>query len=58
VHYQEWIEGWELVKNQDYQEIVARTGTVGTSGGTPFAHIDKDTWAKAYKDNYYLTDTA
>ena len=42
VHFQEWIEGWELIKDTDYVEISDKDGAdaaKGTSGGTPFGHI-------------------
>ena len=55
VHFQEWIEDWELTKDTDYVEISYKDSSneaYGTSGGTPFGHIVPAKWKKAYKYNY------
>jgi hypothetical protein len=56
VHFQEWIEGWELTKDEDYIEIVEQAAGKGTVGGTPFGHITNAKWLKAKKYNYGAAD--
>lgn len=54
VHFQEWIEGWELTKDTDYIEHQVRTGAANDAGagGTPFAHMVEANYGKAFKYNY------